>query len=191
MKPSRIHLPNFLVIGAYSRNAGKTGFSCRVISSFPGELTAVKITVIKGESRGCPHGGEGCGVCSSLKTSFDLSEEKDRDGIKDTSQLLKAGADRVYWLRVRDDAVEEGMAALMERIDPAVPVLCESNSIVKHIDPGLYIQLKAKDRKGTKKSAATLMDRADLIVETTPDEADFDFSRLKFSTKGWTLRDSG
>lgn len=187
MNKSRISLPNFLVIGAYTRNAGKTAFSRKIISSFPGKLIALKITVISKESRGCAHGGEGCGVCSSLDSDFIITEEKDSEGIKDTSQLLAEGAQKVFWLRVRDDAVKEGLKALLERFDSSMPVLCESNSIVKYIDPGLYIQLKAKDRRGIKKSASALKDQADFILETTPEGADFDVSLLSYSDRSWKL----
>ncbi|MBB6482256.1 hypothetical protein [Spirochaeta isovalerica] len=180
-------LPLFLVIGSQARNSGKTSFSRKIIRTFGPELIVVKITVI---SRGhsCPHGDRGCGVCSSLQTPFDITEETDRESGKDTSQLLQAGARRVFWLRVRNDAVARGLRALLKRLDPGIPVLCESNSIVKYIQPGLYIQLKARNRKNTKKSAKELVDRTDLIVETTPDGADFDFSRLSCSEEGWSIK---
>jgi len=181
-----IPLPHFLVIGSSSRNAGKTSFSRNIIEIFRPDIVAVKITIIT-EGQGCPHGEGGCGVCSSLRLPYEISEETDRDGQKDTAQLLGAGARRVYWLRVRKDAVARGLKALLSALDPQTPVLCESNSIVRHIEPGLYIQLRPKGRKGQKKSAGELAHRADLIVETTPRGADFDMTRLSFGPSGWEL----
>lgn len=187
MSEDLLHLPNFLVIGAYSRNAGKTSFSRRVIEDFQGNILAVKITVVSQE-HDCPHGDEGCGVCSSLCSPFEITEETDSTGDKDTSKLLKAGAVKVYWMRVSKGAVRSGLEALSRILDLSIPVLCESNSIVHYIEPGLYIQLKALGRRGNKKSARVLAERADLIVETTPEGADFNFSSLLWSTEGWSLQ---
>jgi len=179
-------LHRFLVVGSTSRNAGKTSFSRNIIKTFGPDIIAVKITIIT-PGQGCPHGEGGCGVCSSLRLPYEISEETDREGHKDTAQLLKAGARRVYWLRVRKNAVAEGLKALLSVIDSQTPILCESNSIIRHIAPGLYIQLKPKGRKGQKESASELADRADLIVETTPEGSDFDMSRLSFGPSGWEL----
>jgi hypothetical protein len=189
MSDSLLNLSNFLVIGSYSRNAGKTSFSTKVIEQYPGEIQAVKVTIVA-EDHSCPHGDEGCGVCSSLCSPYEITEETDRAGKKDTAQLLAAGAAKVYWLRVKSKAVLSGLKALKGVLDPAFPVLCESNSIIRYINPGVYLQLKARGRKEHKKSAISLIDRADLIIETTPEGADFDFSRLRYTPEGWTLRAS-
>ncbi|MBN2657755.1 MAG: hypothetical protein JXR86_11900 [Spirochaetales bacterium] len=187
MTRSTLYLPDFLVIGSSSRNAGKTSFSRNLIETFPGTLQAVKITVISKEHR-CPHGDGGCGVCSSLHASYEITEETVREGHKDTSKLLKAGASRVYWLRVSREAVPEGLEALLSILDPKLPVLCESNSIVRTVKPGLYIQLRPRGRKGMKQSAADLSEKADIIIETTPEGADFDFSRLCHTPEGWSIK---
>ena len=144
MEESPYRLPRFLVIGACGRNSGKTTFSEEVIRNFPRRLTAVKITIIRDEGKGCPLGGEGCGICSSLRDDFELTEETVPDSGKDTSRLLAAGARRVLWLRVRSTAVRKGLDALLERLGGDDPVLCESNSIMNHIDPGLFLLLKAR-----------------------------------------------
>ena len=98
--------PHMLLIGAAGRNTGKTEFACTLLRRFSTlqSITAIKITVIRSdESRGsCPRGGSGCGVCSSLEGEYDITEETDRDGSKDTSRLLRAGANHVFWLRVLD-----------------------------------------------------------------------------------------
>ena len=183
-----IKLPNFLVIGAYSRNAGKTGFARRVIKKMNGNITALKVTVIRDEQFNCPRGGSGCGVCSSLESDFEITEELDKNTGKDTSELLDAGAKRVLWLRVRENAVIQGMEELLKQIDPSQPVICESNSIIKSISPSFFLLLKATREKNKKKSALTVEDRADLIIETDVDSSNFNFSRLDFRDSSWILK---
>lgn len=187
MNSERLSLPHFLIVGAYSRNAGKTTFSRDVINSFDGKLIAVKITIIKGETRGCPRGGEGCGVCTSLDRDYLINEEKNRSGEKDTSKLLQAGAEKVLWLRVRENAVHQGLEALLKLLPTNEPVICESNSIVQYINPGLFLLLKARGEEKKKKSALSVENRADLIIETDPRRADFDFDRISHNRTGWSL----
>ena len=153
-----------------------------------GNLIALKITVIKEESRICPRGGSGCGVCTSLDKDFEITEEMDNCSAKDTSKLLAAGASKVYWLRVREDSVTEGMEAILKIIHKTTPVICESNSIMTEISPALFILLKSAAGTGKKKSAAAVEDKADLILETSPESSNFNFSRLQFEDSQWILK---
>lgn len=180
-------LKNFLVIGAYSRNAGKTGFSRQVINKYKKDIIALKVTIIKEGRDICPRGGSGCGVCTSLEKDFEISEEKDSSQNKDTSKMLDAGAVKVYWLRVRENAVIAGMEALLKGLDKSKPVICESNSLMKYINPSLFILLRAKGEEIKKKSALSVENKADLIIETTINSSNFDFSKLDFSDNGWSI----
>lgn len=190
MEKRPYRLPRFLVIGACGRNSGKTTFSEEVIRNSSLPLTAVKITIIRDEGKGCPLGGEGCGICSSLQGDFELTEETVRDSGKDTSRLLAAGAQRVLWLRVRSTEVRKGLDELLSRLSGEEPVLCESNGIMNHIEPGLFLLLKARGDERIKKSARTVMDRADLLIETLPEGALFDVKRLDYGPYGWKLTTS-
>ncbi len=183
-------LPNFLVIGSYARNSGKTGFSQKLINSIKQDVVALKVTIIKkGEKAGiCPRGGEGCGVCSSLKENFELTEETKRDGLKDTSKLLIAGASKVYWLRVKEDSVLEGLNLFLNKIDDSTSVICESNSIMKYINPAVFILLKSKTGKTRKESALNVESKADLIVETTENSINFNFEDMTFINNRWMLK---
>ena len=182
-----INLPNFLIIGAYSRNAGKTGFARQVIKQMNGNITALKVTVIKNEKFNCPRGGRSCGVCSSLESDFEISEEHNKNTGKDTSELLRAGAKRVLWLRVRENAVIKGMEELLKQIETSTPVICESNSIMKSITPSLFLLLKAEGEQKKKKSTLAVEGRADLIIETKADSSNFDFSNLQFTGSKWII----
>ena len=113
-----IDLAGMLLIGSAGRNSGKTVLACRLLERWGRRIpiVAIKVTTIRGEEGSCPRGGEGCGVCSSLEGEFQIRREEETGLAKDTSRLLAAGADRVYWLCVREESLAAGMAALRERI---------------------------------------------------------------------------
>jgi len=153
-----------------------------------GDITALKVTIIRNEHSDCARGGEGCGVCSSLKSDYKITEETDPEREKDTSKLLKTGAKKVYWLRVRENAVLPAMEKLLNEKDLSGPVICESNSLMKYIKPSLFLLLEASGEAMKKKSALDVEDKADLIIETTAESSNFDVSRLNFSDSRWSIQ---
>ena len=117
-------------------------------------MIGVKVTTIRDKGEICPRGLDGCGTCSSLTGNYEILEERDPYGDKDTSQLLKAGAARVFWLKVMRDALAEGLDALMTRIDRDAVIVAESNSLRQVVAPNLFLMLKGPERDPVKPSAA-------------------------------------
>jgi molybdopterin-guanine dinucleotide biosynthesis protein A len=132
------------MIGAASRDVGKTEFACSLIGRLAktSEVVGVKITTITKCDDSCPRGGEGCGVCNSLKGKFEIIIESCMDSNKDTSRMKRAGAQKVYWLKVLEKHLREGITALLDRIDFNTPIVCESNRAALVIKPGHFIILK-------------------------------------------------
>jgi len=62
-------------------------------------IAALKVTTVTRNDGTCPRGGEGCGVCSSLKSDYLITEETDADSSKDTCRMLAAGALSGLWAR--------------------------------------------------------------------------------------------
>ena len=166
-----INIPNLLLIGAADRNVGKTGLACTLIKKYKDEkrVIGIKITVIKEADGKCPRGGEGCGVCSSLKSNYKITEELNSEKDKDTSKMLRSGASRVYWLRVLARHLDEGVEALFKEIDAenngSLIYVCESNSARNAIKPGLFLVLKRKGSDYIKASCQKIIEFADEIIE--------------------------
>ena len=80
-----------ILVGSTARNLGKTALASRVIEALrPREkVIGVKVTTIRDKGEICPRGLDGCGTCSSLTGNYEILEERDPYGDKDTSQLLK------------------------------------------------------------------------------------------------------
>jgi len=190
-----IKLPNMLLIGATDRNVGKTTFACEMISrhNVANSVIGIKITVIKESNGKCPRGGQGCGVCSSLKGNYLITEEIDASTKKDTAQMLNAGASKVFWLRVLDSSMKEGVNALLKKIkkktDKSVILICESNSIRKVIEPGLFIVLNNSDTDYIKPSCKSVISYADKVLSLINDNSQVDFNRFYINYGNWYFKE--
>ncbi len=185
-----IKLDSMLMIGSAGANVGKTELACAILRRFSGSehrIMGIKVTTINEKDGRCPRGGEGCGVCSSLDGVYLLTEETDTASGKDTARLLAAGAARVYWLRVLRTHVEQGLAALLDIIGPDATSICESNSLRRAVEPGLFFVAERKGTKVWKPSAAEVRKYADRIVVSDGSTFDLDVDRIKLDNGRWLL----
>lgn len=178
-----------LMIGSATRHVGKTEFACAVIRNHiaRGPVAAIKVTTIRGE-HACPHDNADCGVCGSLTGDYTVSLETGDDGNKDTCRLRAAGASPVYWLRVRHEHLREGLADVLGRIPPGLPVICESNSARAFLEPGAFLVIRKKGMSGIKASCAEGLDLADRIVEFDGSGWDFKPADVTFARGRWWIR---
>jgi hypothetical protein len=161
-----IEQKRFIMIGATSRNVGKTEFACQLIHLLAEtqSVLGVKITTVAERDGQCPRGGQGCGVCSSLTDAYCITRETSDLPGKDTTRLLEAGATSVFWLRVLKDHLAEGMDALLERMPADLPVVCESNSARLVLKPSVFVVVKSSQDDVVKPSCQAVMAQADAVV---------------------------
>ncbi len=161
------NVPNMILIGSTARNSGKTTLAGLIINRYKlnGSVVGLKVTTIHDKNRKCIRGGEGCGACSSLKGNFQITEELNASNNKDTSLLLAAGADRVYWLKTLEGNIYEGFETVIDRIPKGALIVCESNSLRTAVNPGVFIMIKNTRDCQIKKSAGKVIDQADIIIE--------------------------
>lgn len=180
-----------LMIGSAGRNAGKTEFACVLIRRFVGDLdiAGVKVTAVDRKDGTCPRGKAGCGVCSSLKGEYCITEEKGLPPGKDTSRLLAAGAGKVFWLRVMLAHLKQGANALLDRIGRDAVSICESNSLRQVLEPGLFFMVKDRESNEYKTSAKAVGNYIDRTILLNGMESDFNFNDLSFAAGQWKLRE--
>ncbi len=180
--------PTMLLLGATGRNLGKTTLACRLIreTAAGGAVVALKVTVIRDERAGCPRGGAGCGVCGALDGEFQLTEETRPGADKDTRRMLAAGARRVWWLRVRREALAAGIEALRACIEPNTPVVCESNSLRLACRPGLFVMIRDGHGGQVKATAGAVLSLADLLLSSDGTRHVPDPGQLTFLHGRWT-----
>jgi hypothetical protein len=151
-----------VVIGGHSRSVGKTSVVAGLMSALSEfQWTAIKITQY---GHGiCSANGEVCD-CATGDHSWAITEERDGSGDSDTSRFLAAGAARVFWARTEQGRLAEAMPSLRQHIEKAHNVIIESNSVLKFVQPDLYILVLDPETADFKTSAREFLDRADAIV---------------------------
>lgn len=162
-----LKIERMILIGSTGRNSGKTTLAVELIKKWKKEFSiiALKITTIKDKSGKCPRGGHGCGVCANIKGNFELLEEHNKTNNKDTSLLLAAGAERVYWLKCLNTHIYDGIKHFIDTIPKNTIIICESNSLRNVVIPGSFIMLKNVENDVIKQSASEIINKADVIVE--------------------------
>ena len=184
-----IKLDGMLMIGSSGANTGKTELACALLGKFSKEhdIVGIKVTTIKDKDGQCPRGGEGCGVCSSLEGNFCITEEFNKSSGKDTSRLLEAGACRVFWIRVLKEHLLEAMTALLDTIGSETVSICESNSLRRVIEPGLFLMVRNNGSDFWKSSARSVRKYADRIVISDGNSFNLNLGRIKLIDEKWAL----
>ncbi len=128
-----------LVVGGQSRKIGKSSVVAALIKALPeARWTALKIT-------SHTHGGHGAGEHSVI--------EETRPASTDTGRFLAAGAVRSYLVSASAGQLTAVLPALQRIIETSPNTIIESNSILGHLTPGLYLQVVAPDGRDWKDSA--------------------------------------
>jgi hypothetical protein len=154
-------MTNLLIVAGAGRNVGKTEFVCRLIAQLAGrkEIYGLKVSAVHPDEA-IYHGDH---PARSLPSS--LFEETRFDLDKDTSRMLRAGARKVYYLQGDDVQIRTGFEEFQRRIPPSAPVVCESGSLWKYVQPGLLVLVKAVSVE-MKPRALGIAEHASLIVES-------------------------
>ncbi|MBN1944414.1 MAG: molybdenum cofactor guanylyltransferase [Bradymonadales bacterium] len=182
--------PNWIMIGAASRNVGKTEFACALIRQHLAEQTVigVKVTTVKPDEGPCPRGGEGCGVCNLHGQAYCIIEEKESGGEKDSNRMLRAGARTVLWLRVMRQHLAEGIGELLKLIPLDALVVCESNTARTALEPGVFLVVREAGLSAIKGSCQAVLHHADRVVEFCGDGWDFQPEQLAVAGDRWVIR---
>jgi hypothetical protein len=155
-----------VIVGGHSRNIGKTSVMEELIRCVrPPEWAAVKITQY---GHGvCSLDGESCS-CDPGEHGFVLTEEHERKGVGDTRRFLQAGARRSLWLRVRQGQLHRALPALLRALRREEWAMIESNTILGHLNPALYLFVLDPSQNDFKPSARKYLERADALVIIGP-----------------------
>ncbi|QGP76446.1 hypothetical protein [Tetragenococcus halophilus] len=161
------YVPNLLQIGSTGRNSGKTTIAKQIIENEKKTHTivALKIITISGKRGVCQRGTVGCGICTSISSGYELVKEQHIQGKKDTMQLLKAGAEKVYLLKAFEEHLQAGFLDFLKQVSADAMIVCESNSLRKYIRPGLFIMDNQK--KSVKPTAQAVYELSDEIFDSS------------------------
>jgi hypothetical protein len=152
-----------VVIGGHSRNIGKTSVVAGLISALP-ELcwTAFKITQY---GHGfCTANGEACDCQTDDHTLAISAERADGDPGTDSGRYLRAGAERSLWVRTRIGMLAQAMPRVRQEIARSKNAILESNSVLRYLQPDVYLTVLDAGTADFKESARLFLDRADGLI---------------------------
>jgi len=151
-----------VVVGGHTRNIGKTSVVAGLIAAMPEmRWTAVKVTQY---GHGvCSANGEACD-CETADHTIAVTEERDPVSGTDSSRYLAAGAARSLWVRTRIGQLGEAMPRLKRELAGAENAIVESNSVLRFLQPDVFVSVLDPATKDFKESAKRYLDRADAVV---------------------------
>jgi hypothetical protein len=137
-------LPNLLIVAGDGRDSGKTSMCRRIIMESGVEgIYAIKMS---------PHFHElGDGLLLiSEKEGFALFEETNRNTGKDSSEMLRAGAGKAFYIQAKDESITGAFNEALKYIPKGAPIICESPSLIEHFEPGIFIIMISENNSGRK-----------------------------------------
>ncbi len=158
-----------VVVGGHSRNLGKTSVVAGLIAALP-EFRWLAIKITQYGHGVCSANGEPCDCQPGAdEHEWAITEERDGSGGSDSSRFLAAGASQSLWVRTRQGMLAEAMPRLRERITAAQlqgseNVIFESNSVMRFLQPDLYLSVLDYGTADFKTSAREFLDRADAVL---------------------------
>lgn len=112
-------------------------------------------------------------ACETTTEQDFFLEDSNRLGVpgKDTAVYLSAGAARVEWLRYRGNGLAAGVRAALERFPSRMPVVIESSSAVRLLEPaGVFLVVRPPIREMKPQTGSVLSHVSDLLVNTADRE---------------------
>lgn len=177
-------IPGLLLVGGNSRYIGKTTLACEIIDKFSKmvPVVALKVTSIyPGDA--IYHGHEITGV-----KEFEIIRESDLTSPKDTAKMLRKGAVSSYYLQSPDALVENAWHAFEQAIHQCHFIVCESRSLRRFVEPGLFIYLKNSRIRNEKPYSSWLEEQADLVLQDpVPEQFESVISRININQDRWIL----
>lgn len=153
-----------LLVGGWEKNAGKTTFTTRLISKLKSKnikkIICAKVTVLRDFDG---------------KKEPEIWEEYNPERQKDTGRMLKAGADKVYWLKTDEEHVNQGLNNLLTKIPDGHFLICESNILRAYAEPDLFIMIKRDKPLGQKQSAKDVEEFVDLFVTSRMEQKGLEY----------------
>ena len=165
--------PQLFLIAGTNRNVGKTTLACRVIEQISKEQQVVGVKI-------SPHFhelGSTLEIVHQSKNCF-ITFETSPVPVKDSSRMLAAGAQRVYYIQANDESLPEVFEFLHWNIPGSMAVVCESAALRRFVEPGMFVILSGKGE---------VVKNLDLLLWADVHVQDFNFQSLKFrfSHGGW------
>lgn len=173
-----------IMIGATARQSGKTELASRIIQRFSNDvkITGIKVTTVQ-KNDAFFHGS----IALPVDKNYIIERSSVLQKNKSTDRMLLAGASETYWVHSKAEYLEEAIQMALPMIDKNVFIVCESNSLRKLVDPGVFIMIRNQNRE-IKDSVKDILGKADLTVNFNGNEfSNFDLCKIGIKDGKWIL----
>ncbi len=152
---------NWIIIGGTGRNVGKTTLAEKLIKKFSQTIavTAVKISNIRPENENF-HGHD----VHLFNSKIRMEKETRINGNKDTMRFLTAGAQTSWFIQTKDEFLDETFPEMEKILGSASWIICESNSLIDYVRPGIFIMVKGDETTTAPKEVSGLLQKADVVI---------------------------
>ncbi len=170
---------NILLIAGDGRNVGKTSFVVSIIRKFKDKkIHAVKVS---------PHFHP---LQKNDKILFSgdhyqILEEFSKERAKDSSRFLEAGAEKVFYIQVKDYQLMMSFQKVFSLIPKGMPIVAEAGGLVRFLKPGLFIFMESNEQ-GTKNRQ--VKSGADLIVNLRDARVQTYTEQIEWMDDQWILK---
>ena len=170
------------MVAGQQQNVGKTTLLCNVISHLSRTQPVYAI-------KASPHFHNHIGQADSMikEKDFEILIETSHESNKDTSRMLKTGAEKAYLLQANEDGILPGFLRVLEEIPVGAPIVCESAGLREHIVPGVFLMIRQLYCKICSIEDEKMFKLADRVVTYTVNGFDLPISDLSFEDKKWSI----
>ena len=146
-----------LLISGSGQNIGKTTFVCDIISKNKEKtIVAIKIS---------PHFHKiETGKLLFSENDYQIYQEFDKTGKKDSNKMLNAGATQVFYIQTTDDGLTKAYKKVSEFINDNSFVICESGALRNILKPKVFIFIKNIEEAKIKEKSKHLIPLADAVL---------------------------
>lgn len=144
---------NILLISGLGRDTGKTLLATKVIEKFAHlSVTAIKVS---------PHfhSSQEQELILGIPKFFEVYEETNPSGHKDSSRMLNAGAKKSFYIQCTDKTLERVLNIMIMHLDRNMPIVCESGALSKYLVPGIHVLMSPIHRDAIGKKPTIYSDK--------------------------------
>jgi molybdopterin-guanine dinucleotide biosynthesis protein len=153
--------PTIVAVGGFTSNSGKTTLVCELLKRLEG-WEAIKVS--RGHYRSCGRDPRACCISPLLGEEPVVRSGRAETYApgKDTGLYWDAGASNVHWAVVTDGQVGEGVRTALGRVR-SEGVLIEGNSLLRHLEPDLFLMVARPDVLKIKPTARRALAKASAL----------------------------
>ena len=182
-KMEKILMPQLLLIAGTGRNTGKTTLACKIIQKFSSDKTIIALKITPHFHRNIQSG-----KIIINENDIYIAAETDPTTGKDSSLMLKAGAQQSYFAMATDEHLGEVIKNIIKLIPSDALLICESGGLCDWVVPGVFLMMNRNDTEILKPGTERHKILADKLITFDGENIDFEFDTIEITDNQWILK---